>query len=82
MAMHDIQSRVLTVEQAAKYVGAKSSRQFRREVGRGIWPQPIARFSRPQRWSTIQLEKALGGAAVNDNVAPELNKLEQALGIT
>ena len=77
--MHDIQPRVLTVAEAAKYVGAKSVRQFRREVGRGIWPQPIARFSRPQRWSVLQLEKALG--AVNDNVDPELNKLEQALGI-
>ena len=76
--MHDIQPRVLTVDEAAKYVGAKSVRQFRREVNRGIWPQPIARFSRPQRWSTIQLEQALSPSNDNDS---ELNKLEQALGI-
>ena len=77
--MYDIQPRVLTVAEAAKYVGAKSVRQFRREVNRGIWPQPIARFSRPQRWSVLQLEKALG--PVNDNVDPEIVKLEQTLGM-
>jgi hypothetical protein len=77
--MYDIQPRVLTVAEAAKYVGAKSVRQFRREVNRGIWPQPIARFSRPQRWSVLQLEKALG--PVNDNADPEIVKLEQTLGM-
>jgi len=51
----------LTVEEAAHYVGCRSSRQFRSEVAQGIWPKPIAPNSRPQRWSLFQLDQALRG---------------------
>ncbi len=73
-------SRVLTASQAAKYVGCKNARQFRREVGRGIWPAPIARFSRPQRWSKHHLDRAMG--ALDEAKDPQLLKLEQALGMS
>ena len=32
----------LTSDKAAKYVGCRSTNQFRREIDQGIWPQPIA----------------------------------------
>jgi len=73
-------SKVLTAEQAAEYVGCKNARQFRREVGRGIWPTPIARFSRPQRWSKQHLDRAMG--ALDEAKDPQLLKLEQALGMS
>ena len=51
----------MTVDEAAKYVGCRSTRQFRSEIAQGIWPKPIAPKSRPQRWSLFQLDQALRG---------------------
>ncbi|MBF0383182.1 MAG: hypothetical protein HQL69_19340 [Magnetococcales bacterium] len=48
----------LTTDEAAQYVGCKTVEQFRREVKKGVWPQPIAR-GRPFRWSKPALDYCL-----------------------
>ncbi|MBF0445280.1 MAG: hypothetical protein HQL68_06800 [Magnetococcales bacterium] len=49
---------VLNTKEAADYVGCTSVEQFRREVDKGIWPDPIVR-SRPFRWSKPALDYCL-----------------------
>lgn len=75
----------LRPEEAAQLVGCVDDDgkprvdQFRREVKRGIWPQPLIKDSRPQRWSRVELErKLLGNASEND---PALRRLEKNLGV-
>jgi len=53
------QPNTLPTAEAARYVGARSSAQFLREVKAGTWPQPIAPNSKPRRWSTAQLDAVL-----------------------
>lgn len=69
--------RTLTTAQAATYLGCKSVRQFRREVSAGIWPAPIAKASRPQRWSTAQLDKVLeadrNSASITEKAVADLD---------
>ncbi|MGF7213617.1 hypothetical protein GGE65_008263 [Skermanella aerolata] len=72
--------RTLTAELAAEYLGCRSAGQFRREVAAGIWPQPLLKQSRPQRWSIQELERALRpdrGGKANSALA----SLERRLGI-
>ncbi len=69
----------LIADAAADYVGSRSAAQFRREVAAGVWPAPITRRSRPERWSTYQLDEALrGGAKAEDSAVAELDR---ALGL-
>ena len=50
----------LTEAEASAYVNARDIRQFRREVKRGDWPNPIVN-SRPPRYSRVQFDKFLAG---------------------
>ncbi len=50
---------MLTVEEAAEYVHARSVEQFRREVREGVWPKPHAKNSRPQRWRRAEIDRVL-----------------------
>ncbi len=69
----------LIAEEAADYVGCRNAAQFRREVAYGVWPKPIAKRSRPQRWSTYALDEALRGSAKIDDGA--VLELDRALGL-
>ena len=71
----------LTVEESAHYVGCRSTQQFRREVKAGIWPQPIAPRSRPQRWSVFQLDSALHGPTDRSQADPFLAAVRKRLGV-
>ena len=71
----------LTVEEAANYVGCRSTQQFRREVKAGIWPRPIAPNSRPQRWSIFQLDAALTGGSNSPQTDPHLAAFEKRMGM-
>ncbi len=69
----------LIADAAADYVGSRSAAQFRREVAAGVWPQPITKGSRPERWSAYQLDEALrGGTKAKDSAVAEL---DMALGL-
>ncbi|MBF0622904.1 MAG: hypothetical protein HQL54_13365 [Magnetococcales bacterium] len=71
--------RMLTTEEAFVYVGCRSVNQFRSEVKQGVWPEPLAKHSRPQRWSREQLDATISGRppAQLDEVA----LIDRALGI-
>ena len=58
----------LATAEAAAYVGARSPKQFLREVARNQWPPPIVPDSRPMRWSVAQLDAAMApaGAAATE----------------
>ena len=47
----------LPINEAAKMVGCKNSKQFLREVEDGIWPEPLPIKSRPRRWSVEALKR-------------------------
>jgi hypothetical protein len=72
--------RTLTADLAAEYLGCRSVAQFRREVAAGIWPQPLLKQSRPQRWSIQELERALRPNQ-DGKAKPALANLERRLGI-
>ena len=73
---------MMTVDQAARYVCARSVHQFRREVRAGVWPRPIVYTSRPQRWSKAQLDAAMSPAANDqDKTDPALAAALEALGL-
>lgn len=72
--------RTLTAELAARYLGCRSAAQFRREVAAGIWPKPLLKQSRPQRWSVEELERALRPGRPGER-NPALDRLERKLGI-
>jgi|APSaa5957512535_1039671.scaffolds.fasta_scaffold127050_2 hypothetical protein len=73
-------ARTIIADEAAEYVGCKSTPQFRREVAEGVWPEPIAKKSRPQRWSTFSLDQRLhGGVVQDDNTIVE--ELDMELGL-
>jgi hypothetical protein len=64
-----MEAKAFPADKAAAYVGCRSVRHLRSEVAQGIWPPPIAPRSRPERWSVLQLDKALlgeQGEAVGD----------------
>ena len=46
----------IPVDEAARLVGCKNTKQFKREVKAGIWPGPLPINSRPERWSTEALK--------------------------
>jgi hypothetical protein len=71
--------RALVTKDAAIYVAASSPRQFRNEVKRGLWPQPISPFSKPHRWSVVQLDKALDGDLRSS--LPKPNTLDKRFNI-
>jgi hypothetical protein len=74
--------KTLTADEAAKYIGCKSAAQFRREVKAGIWPEPIAPDSRPQRWSIPQLDAALSGGSNGAQIDPHVSAFEKRMGMT
>ena len=69
-----MEKQTLTTEEAARYVGCKTVEQFRREVKKGIWPQPHAR-SRPYRWSKPALDYCLQ----HDSSQPKVDQGEKYL---
>ena len=71
----------MTVEEAAHYVGCRSTQQFRREIKAGIWPRPIVPNSRPQRWSKFQLDAALTGGSKETQTDPHLAAFEKRMGM-
>jgi hypothetical protein len=71
----------MTAEEAANYVGCRSTQQFRREIKAGIWPRPIAPNSRPQRWSIFQLDAALTGSSNSPQTDPHLAAFEKRMGM-
>ncbi len=77
--MSDFPPPMLTTDEAAIYVRAKSVHQFRREVHKGVWPPPLVYNSRPHRWSRAQLDGAMQGAA--EEIDPALAAARKALGL-
>lgn len=69
----------LTADQAAEYVDCVSAAQFRREVAQGVWPPPIAKYSRPQRWSRFHLDARLNPPQHSVTVDQESLAIDTAL---
>jgi hypothetical protein len=71
----------VSAELAAKHVGCSSAAQFRREVKQGVWPGPITKRSRPQRWSVPQLDAVLRGETEEAQTDPHLLAFEKRMGM-
>ena len=71
-------SLTLPADESARLVGCRSVAQFRREVAAGVWPVPMTKNSRPQRWSRAELEMASRGNIHGEECVDDLDR---ALGL-
>ncbi|MBF0247046.1 MAG: hypothetical protein HQL36_03080 [Alphaproteobacteria bacterium] len=71
--------KALTTAEAAAYVNAASPAQFLREVRQGVWPGPLTKNSRPQRWSRAALDACLDGGIMQQN--QQEHALDKELGL-
>jgi hypothetical protein len=58
--------RLLPEDDAAEYVGV-SIAQFRAEVGKGIWPQPVERGCRRNTYDRAALDRAVDRLSRGDD---------------
>ena len=69
------------VDEAARLVGCKNTKQFKREVNAGIWPGPLPINSRPERYSPEALKRRVdemtGLAARSPDSMPWIERLHE-----